>query len=122
MGLSRQEYWGGLPCPPPEYLPHPGIKWVWVSLVAQSLKNLPANAGDARDAGHQGSILGSGRSPGEGHGKPHQYSCLENPMDEVSWRATVHRVVISQTQLKKLSMHAGKHCIPDQFYHFCLFA
>ena len=26
MGLSRQEYWSGLPCPPPEYLPDPGIK------------------------------------------------------------------------------------------------
>ena len=77
---------------------------------------------NARDAGHQGSILGSGRSPEEGHGKPHQYSCLENPMDKVAWRAIVHRVVLSQTQLKKLSMHTGKHCIPDQFYHFCLFA
>jgi len=26
MGFSRQEYWSGLPCPPPEDLPHPGIK------------------------------------------------------------------------------------------------
>ena len=26
MGLSRQEYWSGLPCPPPEDLPNPGIK------------------------------------------------------------------------------------------------
>ena len=25
-GLSRQEYWGGVPCPPPEDLPNPGIK------------------------------------------------------------------------------------------------
>ena len=29
----------------------------------------------------QGSIPGSGRSPGEGNGTPLQYSCLENPMD-----------------------------------------
>ena len=42
------------------------------------VKSLPANAGDERDAG---SILGLGRSPGEGHGNPLQYSCLENPMD-----------------------------------------
>ena len=28
-----------------------------------------------------GSVPGSGRSPGEGHGNPLQYSCLENPMD-----------------------------------------
>ena len=43
------------------------------------VKNLPANAGDIRDAD---SILGLGRSPGGGHGDPLQYSCLENPMDE----------------------------------------
>ena len=39
------------------------------------VKSPPANAGDVRDAG---SIPGSGRSPGEGHGNPLQYSCLEN--------------------------------------------
>jgi len=42
------------------------------------VKNLPANAGDERNAD---SIPGLGRSPGEGHGNPLQYSCLENPMD-----------------------------------------
>ena len=26
MGFSRQEYWNGLPCPPPGDLPDPGIK------------------------------------------------------------------------------------------------
>ena len=26
MGFSRQEYWSGLPCPPPGDLPHPGIE------------------------------------------------------------------------------------------------
>ena len=31
--------------------------------------------------GYVGSILGSGRSPGEGNGNPLQYSCLENSMD-----------------------------------------
>ena len=51
-------------------------------------KNLPANAGDLRDAS---SIPGLGRSPGEGHGHPLQYSCLENPMDRGAWWATVHR-------------------------------
>ena len=48
------------------------------------LKKLPANAGDIRDSG---SILGSGRFPGEGNGKPLQYSCLENPMDRGAWQA-----------------------------------
>ena len=42
------------------------------------VNNLPANAGDTRDAG---SIPGSGRSPGVGNGNPRQYSCLENSMD-----------------------------------------
>ena len=41
------------------------------------LKNLPANAGEARDAS---SVPGLGRSPGEGNSNPLQYSCLENPM------------------------------------------
>ena len=40
----------------------------------------------------QGSIPGSGRSPGEGNGNPPQYSCLENPMDRGTWWATVHGV------------------------------
>ena len=43
-------------------------------------------------AGEPSSIPGLGRSPGGGHGKPLQYSCLENPMDRGAWRATVHRV------------------------------
>ena len=42
------------------------------------VENLSASAEDARDLG---SIPGSGRFPGEGHGNPLQYSCLENPMD-----------------------------------------
>ena len=49
--------------------------------------------------GDLGSIPGSGRSPGEGNGNPLQYSCLENPMDRRAWRATVHGVTKSQTQL-----------------------
>ena len=39
------------------------------------------------DAGDVGSIPGSGRSPGGGHGHPLWYSCLENPMDRGAWRA-----------------------------------
>ena len=37
------------------------------------------------DAGHLGSIPGSGRAPGEGNGTPLQYSCLENPVDGGAW-------------------------------------
>ena len=65
----------------------------WASQVVLVVKNLPANAGDPRGLG---SIPGSGRSPGEGHGSPLQYSCLENPMDRRAWWATVHGVTKSQ--------------------------
>ena len=49
------------------------------------------------NAGDLGSIPGSGRSPGEGHGNPLQYSCLENPMDRGAWWATIHGVAKSWT-------------------------
>ena len=46
-----------------------------------------------------GLIPGLGSFPGEGDGYPFQYSCLENPTDIEAWRATVHGVTKSQTQL-----------------------
>ena len=58
------------------------------------VRNLPANTGDSRDAG---SIPGSGRFPGEEHGIPLQYSCLENSIDRGAWPTRVHRVAKSQT-------------------------
>ena len=48
----------------------------WAYLVVLVVKNLPANAGDIRD---MGSIPALGRSPGEVHGNPLQYSWLEKP-------------------------------------------
>ena len=47
------------------------------------IKNLPANAGDVREAG---SIPGSGRSPGGRNGNPIQDSCLGNPVDRGAWK------------------------------------
>ena len=49
-----------------------------VSPMTQKVKNLP----EMRDLGL---IPGLGRSPGEGHGTPLQYSCLEDPMDGGAW-------------------------------------
>ena len=46
----------------------------------------------ACNAGDPGSIPGSGRSPGEGHGNPLRYSCLENPTHRGAWWAMVHGV------------------------------
>ena len=57
------------------------------------VKNLLASAGDIRD---EGLIPGSGRSPGEGHGNPLQYSYLGNPMDRRAWRATFHGLTKNQ--------------------------
>ena len=61
------------------------------------VKNPLANTQDA------GSIPELGRSLGEGNGNPHQYSCLENPMDRgtVACWATVHGVAKSQTRVAK---------------------
>ena len=74
-----------------------GASQVWLVV-----KNLPANAGDIRE---EYSIPGpgSGRSPGEGHGKPLQYSCLENPRDRGAWQTAVHRVSKSWIKLKGLT-------------------
>ena len=52
--------------------------------MAQTVKNLSANAEDSS------SIPGLGRSPGDGNDNALQYSCLENPMDRGTWWATVH--------------------------------
>ena len=60
--------------------------------MAQAVKNPPANAGDARD---MGSILGLGRSPGEGNGSAFQYSCLENSKNRGAWWDTNHGVTKS---------------------------
>ena len=56
--------------------------------------NLPPNAGDIRDLSL---IPGLGRSPGGGHGKPLQYSCLENPMDS------------DPSGLQSIGLHRGGH-------------
>ena len=61
----------------------------WASLVAQTIKNLPAMQ----------EIWVNPRSPGEGNGNARQYSCLEDPMNRGAWWATVHGVAKGQTQL-----------------------
>ena len=50
------------------------------------VKNPSVHAGDA------GLIPGLGGCPGEGNGNPLQHSCLGNPVDRGTWRATVHGV------------------------------
>ena len=57
------------------------------------------------NAGDLGSIPGSGKCPGGGHGNPLQYSYLRIRMDRGAWWATVHGVAKSWTQIKRLSTH-----------------
>ena len=66
----------------------------WASQVALVEKNPPTNAGDVRDTGL---IPRLGRSPGMGNGNLLQYSCLENPMNQGVWQATVPGVTKSWT-------------------------
>ena len=68
----------------------------WASQEALVVKNLPANAGVARDTGL---IPGLGGSPGEENGNPLHYSCLGNPKDRRAWWATIHGVAKSRTGL-----------------------
>ena len=63
----------------------------------------------ACNVGDLGLILGLGRSPGEENGNSLQYSGLENPMDRGAWRAIVHRVAKSQTQLSNYHTHTHTH-------------
>ena len=80
------------------------------------IKNPPATAGDARDTG---SIPGSGRSPGGGHGNPVKYSCLENPIDKGVWWVTVHGITKSRTQLKACTQtHTDLNIVQAPFFKF----
>ena len=69
--------------------------------AALVVKNPCASAGDKRDLGL---VPGLGRSPGGGHGKTFQYSCLENPMDRGVWWATIHKITNSRTHAHSMEL------------------
>ena len=97
---------------------HRGIHVSWASQETQVAKNPPADAGDA------GLIPGSGRAAGGGNGNTLQYSCLENSMHRGAWRATVHGVAKSQTQLSMcvcLCRHAHARACTHTHTHFQVF-
>ena len=76
------------------------------SLVAQMMKNLPANAGDP------GSICGLGRSPGEGNGNQLQCSCLENSMDRgACWATITESDTTNQVTLIYSENARGQSCL-----------
>ena len=69
------------------------------SILKPSLPGGSDGKESACNARNWSSVPGVGRSPGEGNGSPPQYSCLEKSMDRGAWRATVHGLAKSQTQL-----------------------
>ena len=71
---------------------------------------------NARNAGDPGSIPGSGRSPEEGNGYPHQCACLENCKDRV-WRSTVHGV--AEFDRTELLIHKGSLYSSNRFPLIC---
>ena len=97
------------------------MQWLRASVreVNQMQKGLPWWLSDKESAFHAGptgdlsSVPESGRSSGEGHGNPFQYSCLENLMDREAWQATVHKVAKSQIRLKQLSILAHHPKVKD---------
>jgi len=79
------------------------------------VKNLPANARDAR---YVGSVPGSGRSPGIGNGYPLQYSCLENFIDRGAWWATTHG---SPRVRHDWNTHTHTHTHTREFQKICCY-
>ena len=68
----------------------------------------PGTSGSKESAcsvGNPGSVPGLGRSPGEGHGNPLQYSCLESSIDLGAWWAAVHGVTKSRIWLRDSHTH-----------------
>ena len=77
-----------------------GITILDLNTLSPNSRGFPGGS-DSKESAHKvgdpDSIPGSGRSHGEVHGNPLQYSCLENSMDRGAWQATVHGVTESST-------------------------
>ena len=109
-----------LPFPPPGDLSEQRIKPTslsspssvgWFFPDCSAVNNQLANARDV------GSIPGSGKSPGGGHGNPLQYSCLENPMDKGAWWA-IYGVTKSRTWLSRHThTHTHTHTHPREILY-----
>ena len=70
------------------------------------VKNPPADAGDARDAGL---IPGSGRSSGRGKSNPLQYFRLENPVDRGAWQAHIQSMGLQRVSHERACVHTHTH-------------
>ena len=129
MGFSMQEYWSGLPSPPPEDLPDPGIEpespasgnplqysWPGKSHGQGSLVGCSPWGHEESDRTEQLHFHFSLSCIGEGNGNPLQCSCLENPRDGRAWWAAVYGVAQSRTQLKRLSSSSCVSFIANGFF------
>ena len=81
-----------------------GFVFLYFSLLSIDFPGGSDGKASAYNEGDVDSIPGSGRSSGEGNGNPLQYSCLENPMDERAWQATVCGVAKSRTRLRDFTL------------------
>ena len=111
-GLSRQEHWSGLPCPPPGDLPNLGTECASLAAPAlvvrffttEQLRMGSPGSSDSKETaynvGGPGSIPGLERPLGEGKCNPLQYSCLGNSMDRRAWQPTVHGAAKNQAGLR----------------------
>ena len=77
---------------------------MYISIIALGFPSGSDGKESVCNTGDLGSIPGLRRSPGEGHGNPLQYSCLENPMDRGAWGTIVYRVEESNVT-EQLSTH-----------------
>ena len=84
MGFSRQEYWSGLPFPPPGDLPDPGIETAFPALARGFFATEP----------------------------PVYDAC--NPMDGGAWWAAVHGVVKSRTRLSDFTFTFHFHALEKE--------
>ena len=92
----------------------------WDCTQVLHFKGFPGSSDSKESACSAGLIPWSGKSPGEGNGNSHQYTCLENPMDGGAWQATVHGVAKSLTWPSDitffLSLHFGLFCWLEGYF------
>ena len=103
------------PCPLSQWC-HPTISSSVIPFSSR-LQSLPASGSFQMSQLRQGSIPGSGRSPGGGNDNPLKYSYLGNPMDRGAWQATVHRVAQNWIQLKWLSTRVCTYTHAHTYTH-----